>query len=230
MKLYKRTYKRRVGQEKKLRPKKAIKKYKSADSYLNEVWRQNKSNIEGKIEKFNDPRSKRQIWKDSIKEYMNEINPETGRKYTLQQAIDKFQRSEAFTSAERRRAEVSFTRIKESSKDTWKKIRKAIGWTSSFNTDNVVESWSEGKLNYYRYKDPVKNVDIVIVESVSPKSGSYQVETFDYGDWNEQRLKSSNDPRSIAEYNIQRATNQGRKEEIDRIRRIMQGESFINYK
>lgn len=229
MKLYKRTYKRRVGQEKKLRPKKAIKKYKSTDSYLNEVWRQNKSNIEGKIEKFNDPRSKRQIWKDSIKEYMNEINPETGRKYTLQQAIDKFQRSEAFTSAERRRAEVSFTRIKESSKETWKKIRRAIGWTTRFDPEKVVDSWSEGKLNYYRYKDPVKNTDIVIVESISPKSGSYQVEIFDYGDWNEQRLKSSTDPRSIAEYNIQRQLNFKRQYEINRIRRIMQGENFIGY-
>lgn len=227
--IYKRTYKRRVGQAKKLRPKKSLKKYKSTDSYLNEVWRQNKGYLEDRIVKFKTDKSKRQVWKDSVKEIMNEINPETGKKYTMQQAIDKVQLSELYTSAERRRAEVSFSRIKEGSKETWKKIRKAIGWTTRFDPDKVVDSWSEGKLNYYRYKDPARDIDVVMVERISPKSGAISFEMFDYGDWNEQRLKGSNDARSQAEYNIQRNLNLNRKDEIDRIRRIMQGESFTEY-
>lgn len=230
-----RTYKKRVGQAAKFRTKKSVGAYKTTDSYLNAVWKMNKGNIEDRIEKFNDPRSKRQIWKDKVKEYMDSVNPETGYKYTIQQAIDAVQRSELITSPERRRAEVAFSRMKAESKENktkfWTDIRKAIGWKNQFNPENVVDSWTEGKLNYYRYYDKTTGKDVLIVETISPKSGYQNVEIFDYGDWLEQFLysKSKNDARAAAEYQNIKAENEKRADEINRIRRIVQGEKYKRY-
>ena len=248
-----RTYKRRVGQAGKFRTKRKASSYKTTDSYLNAIWRMNKGQIEDRIEKFNDPRSKRQIWKDSVKDYMNSINPETGKNYSLNQAIDAVQRSELVTSEERRRAEVSFSRMayeieeverldKKTGKmkkvkvqkptKTWKDIRKAIGWKNQFNPENVVDSWTKGKLNYYRYYDKTTGKDILVVETISPQSGVQQVEIFDYGDWLEQVLfsQSKNDAKAAAEYQNIKRENEKRADEINRIRQIVQGKDYKRYK
>lgn len=210
-----RKYNKRVGQAETLRPKggKNISEYKTLDGYLNSVWKNNQGYLQDSIEKFNDPRTKKQIWKDKVKEYMQEINPSTGRKYTIKQAIDTVQRSELVTTAERRRAEVSMTRIREQDPETWKAIRKEIGWKNKFYINNVVDSWTEGKVNYYRYKDPSTGKDVLIQEEISPKSGFTHTEVFDYDVWKEKWLKAKADGGDIqaaAQYEVQKVLNRGR--------------------
>lgn len=208
-------YNKRVGQAEKLRPKKGknISDYKTLDGYLNSVWKNNQGYLQDSIEKFNDPRTKKTIWKDKVKEYMKEINPRTGKPYTVKQAIDTVQRSELVTTAERRRSEVSFSRIREQDPETFKKIRKKIGWKNKFNINNVVDSWTEGKVNYYRYKDDATGKDIIIQEEISPKSGYVHTEVKDYDIWKEQTLKykaDKGDVQAAAEYAVQAALNRGR--------------------
>lgn len=191
MKTFKRVYKKRVGQSSSFRAKRNPSEYKSIDSYLNEVWKRNKGSLENKL--FKPPaerRTDRQLFKDKVKEFMQEINPETGKKYSIKQALDRFQRSELVTSSERRRSEVSLSRIKAESPETWKEIRKKIGWRNKFDINNIVDSWTEGKINYYRYKDPNTGKDIMIAESISPKSGYNKTEVFEYNDWRLGYLKS----------------------------------------
>lgn len=225
-----RRYKKRVGEEGKLRGKRRSSKYRSVDTYINAVYRKNKSRIEGKILKpASETRSDREIFKSKVKEYMKHENPYTGKKYTVDEAIDAVKHSELITSQERRRTEVSMTRIKENDPENWKNIRKAIGWKQKFNPDNIVESWSEGKQNYYRYKDPQTGADVIIVESISPKVGVIKVEVFDFGDYREQILKTSTDPASMAELAVQKALNNRRKDEINRIREINYGKDYIRY-
>lgn len=209
------TYNKRVGQAEKLRPKKGknISDYKTLDGYLNSVWKNNQGYLQDSIETFNEKRTKKQIWKDKVKEYMKEVNPATGKPYTVKQAIDTVQRSELVTTAERRRAEVSFSRIKEQDPETFKKIRKEIGWKNKFNINNVVDSWTEGKVNYYRYKDDATGKDILIQEEISPKSGYVHTEVMDYDLWREQYLKykaDKGDVAAAAEYAVQVALNKGR--------------------
>lgn len=214
MKHFTRRYTKRVGQAQTLRPRKGkkVSNYKTLDGYLNAVWRNNEGYLSDRIEKFNDPRTKKNIWKDKVKEYMQEVNPETGKKYTLKQAIDTVQRSELVTTAERRRAEVSMTRIKEQDPETWKEIRKQVGWKNKFNVENIVDSWTEGKVNYYRYKDSATGKDFIIQEEISPKSGFTHTEVKDYDVWKLQWLKANKgtDPNLNAQYEVQKILNKGR--------------------
>ena len=209
-------YKKRVGQAETFRPKKGknVSDYKNINNYLNAVWKKNKDRLEGKMFKDpSEPKSDKELFKSKVREYMKEINPNTGKKYTVKQAIDKVQRSELVTTAERRRAEVSFSRIKEQDPETFKKIRKAIGWRNKFNINNVVDSWTEGKVNYYRYKDDATGKDILIQEEISPKSGYVHTEVMDYDLWREQYLKykaDKGDVAAAAEYAVQVALNKGR--------------------
>lgn len=234
--LKERVYKERVGQDYKLRATKLRGKYKATDNYLDAIWRKNKEYLEDRIESFNDPRSKKTIWKQKVKEYLKFTNPETGKKYTVAQAIDAVQYSELITSGERRRAEVSFSRMRGERKKgekmnvNWVNIRKAIGWRNVFSPNNVIDSWSEGKQNYYRYYDPATGKDVMVVETISPKAGTQMVEVIDYGDWLEHELAAKKDTKSQAIYNNVRAMNQSRKDEINRIREIMQGKKYIPYK
>ena len=241
-----RTYKNRIGQSRFLRAKKKESAYKSINTYLEAVWKSNRKVLEGKL--FKPPaetRSDREIFKSKVKEFMKETNPETGKPYTLKQAIDRVQRSELITPEERRLSEVSFTRFSYSEQEyinkkgekkkrmvtneNYTKLRKAIGWKNKLDINNVVDSWSEGKKNYFRYYDKATGKDIIVIEEISPKSGETHVDFIDYGDWRESVLSGKNDPASYSELIVQRTINEARKKEIDRVRELNQGEKYIPY-
>lgn len=208
---YYRRYKKRVGQASPLRAKRNQATYKSVNAYIDAVYRNNKKYLDSHIENFG-IESKRQTFKKEVLDRLRRINPETGKRYTLKQAIDQVQRTTIVTSAEERRAQVSMTRIQQESPEDWKEVRKAIGWKNKFEVSNIVDTWSEGKMNYYRYKDTTTGKDVIIVEEISPKNGYTKTEVFEFNKWKEKYLesKASNDPAAAAELAVLKILNKGR--------------------
>ena len=97
-------YKRRYGGYGPLKTKKGrgVKKYKNVNNYLNALYNNNKQYLDEHIKTFGDSRKKREIFKEEVMSRLGKINPYTGKKYTLKQAIDKVQRSTLITTKEER--------------------------------------------------------------------------------------------------------------------------------
>lgn len=198
-------YKRRYGGYGPLKTKKGkgIKKYKSVNNYLNAIYRNNKEYLDQHIKVMGDTRTKREIFKEEVMSRLGKINPDTGKKYTIKQAIERVQRSTLVTTQMERIGETRITRMKEQSPEAFKKLRKEIGWTTKIKSENFIEMTHDGKKNYLRYKDPSTGKDIIIVETISPKSGvatSYDI--MDYEEWRVFYVKEHKDESAemAAEY------------------------------
>lgn len=191
-----RKYKRRYGGYGPLKTKKGkgIKKYKNLNNYLNALYNNNKEYLDKHIKTFGDSKKKREIFKEEVMSRLNKINPETGKKYTLKQAIEKVQRSTLITTQEERIAEVRITRMQELDPEKFKEFRKAIGWTNKIKSENFIEMTHDGNKNYLRYKDPTTGRDIILVETISPKTGvatSYDI--LEYDEWRYRYVKEHRD-------------------------------------
>ena len=161
---------------------KGIKKYKNLNNYLNALYNNNKEYLDKHIKTFGDSKKKREIFKEEVMSRLNKINPETGKKYTLKQAIEKVQRSTLITTKEERIAEVRITRMQELDPEKFREFRKKIGWTTKIKSENFVELASDGNKNYLRYTDPATGKDVVIKETISPKTGvstGYEIIPYD---------------------------------------------------
>ena len=185
-------YKRRYGGYGPLKTKKGrgVKKYKNVNNYLNALYNNNKEYLDEHIKTFGDSRRKREIFKEEVISRLGKINPDTGKKYTLKQAIDKVQRSTLITTKEERIAEVHLSRMRELDPEKFKELRKAIGWTNKIKSENFTEMTHDGNKNYLRYRDPNTGRDIVLVETISPKTGveiSYDI--LEYEEWRYRYVK-----------------------------------------
>lgn len=177
-------YKRRYGGYGPLKTKKGrgVKKYKNVNNYLNALYNNNKEYLDEHIKTFGDSRKKREIFKEEVMSRLGKINPDTGKKYTLKQAIDKVQRSTLITTKEERIAETRLSIMRERDPEKFKQLRKEIGWTNKIKSENFTELLNDGNKNYLRYNDPTTGKDVVIVETISPKTGvsmGYKIMTYE---------------------------------------------------
>lgn len=176
-------YKRRYGGYGPLKTKKGrgVKKYKNVNNYLNALYNNNKEYLDEHIKTFGDSRKKREIFKEEVMSRLGKINPDTGKKYTLKQAIDKVQRSTLITTQEERIGEVHLTRMRELDPEQFKKFRQAVGWTNKVSSKNFVEELHDGNKYYLRYKDDITGKDVIIVEVISPKGSviGWEIMTYD---------------------------------------------------
>lgn len=182
-------YKRRYGGYGPLKAKRPKKRYKSIDNYLGSVWRNNKEYLEKHVKALG-TKSQKQTFIEAVKNKIGKINPDTGKKYTIKQAIEKVQRSTLVTTQQERIAEVHLTRMRELDPEKFKQLRKAIGWTNKIKSENFTEMTHDGNKNYLRYKDPNTGRDIVLVETISPKTGvatSYDI--IEYEEWRYRYVK-----------------------------------------
>ena len=77
-------YRSRVGSKSrtlKAKRNKTVKDFKSIDNYLDSVYRNNKEYLDKYIDRLGDSRTKREIFKKAVKDYMKLTNPETGKEY-----------------------------------------------------------------------------------------------------------------------------------------------------
>ena len=161
-------YKRRYGGYGPLKAKRPKKRYKSVDNYLGSVWRNNKEYLEKHVKALG-TKSQKQTFIEAVKNKIGKINPDTHKKYTIKQAIEKVQRSTLVTTEEERIAEVHLTRMRELDPKQFKNFRKAVGWTNKVSSKNFVEELHDGNKYYLRYKDDITGKDVIIVEIISPK-------------------------------------------------------------
>ena len=191
---------------------KGRKKYANVNNYLNAVYRANKDWLEDRIVKTpSEPRSKKQIFKDEVLGAMKLTNPKTGKKYNIKEAIEKFNRSETVRTRSERIFETRITKMFEMDEKAKKQFRQAVGWTSKIDSSNVVDMSSEGNKNYIRYRDPKTGNDVVIEETISPKTGiSTGYRILAYSEWKEQYLKHHQDSAAnAAEYAVLKVLNSG---------------------
>lgn len=201
-----------VGGKGLLRAKKPRYKYKNINTYLDAVYNNNKAYLDERVETFNSKITKRQQFKESVKEYMR-------KGMNVKQAIDEFQRKEAITSKEERIFEIRMSQLKEMDKEAFKEFKKKIGWKEKVDSSNATILKSDDpKRNYLRYTDPKTGRDIVIIEEISPKSGiSIGYETVYYEEWkirdNTRKIREgvSNSPQLMAENDVLKAILEGKE-------------------
>lgn len=201
-----------VGGKGLLRAKKPRYKYKNINTYLDAVYNNNKAYLDERVETFNAKTTKRQQFKESVKEYMR-------KGMNVKQAIDEFQRKEAITSKEERIFETRMSQLKEMDKEAFKEFKKKIGWKEKVDSSNATILKSDDpKKNYLRYTDPKTGRDVVIIEEISPKSGiSIGYETVYYEEWkirdNKRKIKEgvSNSPQLMAENDMLKAILEGKE-------------------
>lgn len=201
-----------VGGKGLLRAKKPRYKYKNINTYLDAVYNNNKAYLDERVETFNSKTTKRQQFKESVKEYMR-------KGMNVKQAIDEFQRKEAITSKEERIFEIRMSQLKEMDKEAFKEFKKKIGWKEKVDSSNATILKSDDpKRNYLRYTDPKTGRDVVIIEEISPKSGiSIGYETVYYEEWkirdNTRKIREgvSNSPQLMAENDVLKAILEGKE-------------------
>lgn len=201
-----------VGGKGLLRAKKPRYKYKNINTYLDAVYNNNKAYLDERVETFNAKTTKRQQFKESVKEYMR-------KGMNVKQAIDEFQRKEAITSKEERIFETRMSQLKEMDKEAFKEFKKKIGWKEKVDSSNATILKSDDpKRNYLRYTDPKTGRDVVIIEEISPKSGiSIGYETVYYEEWkirdNNRKIKEgvNNSPQLMAENDMLKAILEGKE-------------------
>ena len=203
---------KQVGGKGLLRAKKPRYKYKNINTYLDAVYNNNKAYLDERVETFNSKITKRQQFKESVKEYMR-------KGMNVKQAIDEFQRKEAITSKEERIFEIRMSQLKEMDKEAFKEFKKKIGWKEKVDSSNATILKSDDpKRNYLRYTDPKTGRDVVIIEEISPKSGiSIGYETIYYEEWkirdNNRKIKEgvNNSPQLMAENDVLKAILEGKE-------------------
>lgn len=160
----------RVGQ-KKLRARKKSSQYKTIDRYLNQVYENNKEYIDIHMETYGTKQQRRNIFKNQVKELLNEINPATGKKFSVNQAIDYVQRSEAVRTKGERHFETVLTEIRDSDKEMYKRLRKDLGWKSKIKSENSRYVGFENNRYIYEYRKPNGEKVYLLIE-ISPQSGT----------------------------------------------------------
>lgn len=137
--------------------------YKSLDSYLNAVYKNNKDLIDSKIPSGNKTtQSSKTRFKQAVKEYMEE-----GKR--VNQALDSLQRSRIFTS-EREHYENNVLKALKSEKELFNKFRKLSGWKEKIDKTKLNYVESDDKSTLYKY-DSLNNGIIFIRFSKSPRKG-----------------------------------------------------------
>jgi uncharacterized protein (DUF4415 family) len=137
--------------------------YKSLNSYLDAVYKKNKTVIDSKIPSGSGKnQSSKTRFKRAVKEYMEE-----GK--TANQALDALQKSRVFTSV-REHYENNILKTIREDKDLFKKFRKMSGWNEKINPANMEYVESDDKITIYRYRSP--NGSIVYIKvGKSPTAG-----------------------------------------------------------
>ena len=165
--------KNRVGQRK-LRAKKKSSQYKSVDKYLNQVYENNSGYLDTHFDVFDRNVTKaerRKKWKNQVKEIMNEINPLTGKKYSVNQAIDYVSRTEDVRTSGERGFERIMTEIRDTDKELFKQMRKDLGWKEKIRSENSRYVGFED--NYYIYEYRKANGSKVYIKiEISPSAGA----------------------------------------------------------
>lgn len=82
---------------KKLKPRKRRREYKNEDAYIDAVYRNNRDFIDSRIVN-NTSVSNKTLFKRQVKQYLNETNSKTGKKYNISEAIDRVKRSRLITT------------------------------------------------------------------------------------------------------------------------------------
>lgn len=173
-------YKRRYGGYGPLKAKRPKKKYKTLDGYLRSVYNNNKEYLDSHIKVMGDSRKKRDIFIEEVKSRLGKINPDTKKKYTIREVLDKVQRTSLITKEERI-AETHVTKLREMDQETFKDLRKKVGWTNKIKSENFIEELNVGKYYYLRYKDDNTGKDVIIEEERSPKGAviSWKIYTYE---------------------------------------------------
>lgn len=182
MKIKKRKYRRTVGGQK-LRAKRDRKSYKDLDSYLNAVYSNNQEYLNSHMDVLGDTRTKRTVFKQEVIDLLNVKNPETGKRYSVNQAIDMVQRSTTVRTRSERHFETLMSEISEQSQETFRKIRKELGWKERIDSRYSHYLGAEGNSYYYEYYNPNTGVRKILKISISPKAGTESsVDILDYDD------------------------------------------------
>lgn len=145
-----------------LRAKKAKKRYKNTNAWLDAVYRKNKQVIDNALQSTRWSSSKK-IFKEWVRAYMAEGNSPV-------KALRKLSRSEIFTDRATRLKE-NFLKGLKSDKEKFKEFRKKIGWKTKIDINNLKYDYREGA---YIYGD----TGIEIYEDPSPKGkrgGTFQI-------------------------------------------------------
>ena len=192
-KIKKRKFRKTVGQADQLRAKKNLSEYKSLDSYLNAVYSNNQQYLNEHIETFGDTRQKRAIFKQEVKDLLNETNPETGKAYTVKQAIDYVQRSTTIRTRDQRGFEVVMSRMREEAPDAFKKFRLAVGWHNKIRSEYVSYIGARGKWMDYEYNDPTTGKRFKISVKISPGTDGVQDVVISLVDKDQKRVSDAAD-------------------------------------
>ena len=203
---------RTVGGRGLLRAKNPRYKYKNVNTYLDAVYNNNKAYLDERVETFNAKTTKRQQFKEDVKEYMR-------KGMNVKQAIDEFQRKNAITSKEERIFESNILKMKEMSPKAFRDFKKKIGWKEKIDSTNATFLPSDTKnVEYMRYTDPNTGRDVVIRIEISPVSGiAISYDFMYYEEWkirdNKNKIKEgvNNSPQLMAENDMLKAILEGKE-------------------
>lgn len=155
---------------------------------------------------FGDTRKKRSIFKQEINDLLTQINPETGKRFSVNQAIDYVQRSTTVRTSSERHFETLMSEISEQSQETFREIRRALGWKEKIDSRYSRYLGADGNVYYYEYYNPVNGVRKVLKIKLSPPKGTEStVKILDYEDKEVQALidtaanKAANDASRVVE-------------------------------
>lgn len=120
----------------KLEAARAKGKYKSTEHWLDAIYRKNKDFIDSKLNITNPKASKKTVFKNLVKEYIEEG-------YTPKKAVDILSRTTIFTPEVERFQINAIEGIRED-KQVWKRFRKLAGWKTKIDPTKLVYDKSQG--------------------------------------------------------------------------------------
>lgn len=139
----------------------ARKKGKKLNQQLQAIYKLNKEKIDAAIQlPAGDRRRKSTIFKNYVKDIMEVQN------MGLNKALDKFENSRIFTSAEQAYKENLLKSIKTNELEY--EFRKRRGWNKKFDMDKLQFVSKDDKITTYRYE----NVFIFVSDSPEEETGS----------------------------------------------------------
>lgn len=123
-----------------LRAKKAKYKYKSENSWLNAVYRNNKGKIDKALSAVRE-KNKLKLFKQLVYE-RQEVNGESAYK-----AVQNLSKTEVFVSR-KERAQKNLLEALKKDKETFKQFRKYAGWSKKINENKFEWDYDD---NVYKY-------------------------------------------------------------------------------
>lgn len=131
-----------------LSAKKAKSKYKSTGKWLDAVYRNNKSLIDEKIQTPEAGTSKQKVFKNLVKEYMDEG-------YTAKQSVKKVSRSTIFTTTKERLQANAYEGLIDD-KEAFKKFRELTKSKGKYQKIEMDKFIYDKETHSYIYDDKIK--------------------------------------------------------------------------